>query len=132
MKDDMETRCLNELFGKEKEKMITQIYTKTAGDYTSIVVSNDRGNLYFEDVLEVPELTGIQRGASFVKHHLDSDKTEIYPDKVSESEIMNDAFIRVCRINPEMGNNPHKGAKKCCESNLQINQRWIMKDSYSR
>ena len=107
--------------------MIAHIYTKTSGDYTSIVVSNDKGNVYFRDVMEVPELTGIQRGASFVKHQLDSERTEIYPDKLKKEEIEKDVYINYCKINAVVGENPNQEALQECVRNIQIYNRWNLK-----
>lgn len=107
--------------------MIAQIYVKNEEDYTSIVVSNDRGTIYFKDVMEVPEITGIQRGASFVKHQLDSDKTEIYPDKLKKEEIEKDVYINYCKINAVVGANPNQNALQECVRNIQIHNRWNLK-----
>lgn len=124
MRDSDDCEVMNELFDSGVRKMIAQIYVKTADDYTSVVVSNDKGNIYYQNVLEVPEITGIQRGVSFVKHQLDVDKTEIYPNKLKQDEILNDAYIRYCKINAEIGHNPNDEAKKRCIQNMQIHQRW--------
>ena len=110
--------------------MIAHIYVKNAEDYTSVVVSNDKGSIYFQDVLEVPELTAIQRGVSFVKHQLDSDRTEIYPDKLKADEVMQDVYINYCKINAEIGKNPNDEAKKRCIQNMQIYQRWNLSKLY--
>lgn len=107
--------------------MIAHIYTKVSGDYTSILVSNDKGNVYFQDVMEVPELTGIQRGASFVKHQLDSERTEIYPDKLKKEEIEKDVYINYCKINAVVGANPNQEALQECVRNIQIYNRWNLK-----
>ena len=48
-KDDLETQCMNELFGT-REKMIAKIYVKSQDDVTSILVAS-KGNVYFHDVL---------------------------------------------------------------------------------
>lgn len=124
MKDDMETSCMNELFGRS-EYMIAQIYVKTSEDDTSMVVSNEEGDIYFQDVLDVPEITAIQRCASFVKHNLKVDGTEIYPDKLGP-EILNDVFINYCRVNHKMGDNPNPKTQKACENNLITYLRWKM------
>ena len=110
--------------------MIAHIYVKNAEDYTSVVVSNDKGSIYFQDVLEVPEITAIQRGASFVKHQLDSDRTEIYPDKLKADEVMQDVYINYCKINAVIGDNPNDEAKKRCIQNMQIHQRWNLSKLY--
>lgn len=124
-KDDLETQCMNELFGVERSKMIAQIYVKTLNDdITSMLVSNHRGTVYFQDTLDVPEITAIQRCASFVKHDLDSDITEIYPDKLKAEEVLKDAYINYCRINAVLGDNPNEKALKQCETNLNIYTRW--------
>lgn len=103
--------------------MIAQIYVKSNEDYTSMLVCNDKGNIYFQDVLDVPEITGIQRCVSFVKHQLDADTTEIYPDKLN-SDILDDAYIKYCKVKPEMGKNPLKKAQDECTKNLAIHLRW--------
>lgn len=126
-KDDLETRCMNEIFGTERNKMIAQIYVKTNNDITSMVVSNDRGTIYFQDTLDVPEITAIQRCASFVKHELDQDVTEIYPDKLKAEEVLKDAYINYCRINAIKGDNPNEKALKQCETNLNVYNRWNMR-----
>lgn len=123
-RDSDDCDIMNELFDCGRKEMIAQIYVKNVEDYTSIVVSNDKGNIYFEEVMEVPELTGIQRGASFVKHQLDSDRTEIYPDKLKTKDIENDVYINYCKINAIIGDNPNEEAKKRCVQNMQIHQRW--------
>lgn len=107
--------------------MKAQIYTKTDGKDTSVVVSNDKGNIYFQNVFDSSELTVIQRGVSFVKHQLDSDVTEIYPDKVSELDIMNDEYIIHSNIGAVIGANPNEKAQNQCVMNLQIHQRWDLK-----
>lgn len=125
MKDTDDCEVMNELFDSGVEfKMIAQIYVKNQEEYTSVVVSNDKGTIYFEDVLNTPEITGIQRGASFVKHQLYADKTEIYPDKLKQDEILNDAYIQYCKINAEIGHNPNKDTTERCLQNMQIHQRW--------
>lgn len=103
--------------------MLAQIYVKSTEDYTSMLVCNDKGTIYFQDVLDVPEITGIQRCVSFVKHNIDFDKTEIYPDKLGD-EILDDTYIRYCKIKPEIGKNPLKSAKEACQRNLNQKLRW--------
>lgn len=103
--------------------MIAQIYVKSNDDYTSMLVCNDKGIIYFQDVLDVPEITGIQRCVSFVKHHVNFDKTEIYPDKL-DNKVLDDAYIRYCKVKPEMGKNPIKKAQDECAKNLAIHLRW--------
>ena len=126
-KDDLETQCMNEIFGKDKI-MIAQIYVKSLNDdITSMLVSNSKGTVYFQDTLDVPEITAIQRCASFVKHELNQDVTEIYPDKLKAEEVLKDAYINYCRINPVKGENPNEKALKQCETNLQIYNRWNMR-----
>ena len=107
--------------------MIAQIYTATDGDNTSILVSNEKGNIYFSDVIETPEITGIQRGVSFVKHNIAFDKTEIYPDKLDHDEIMNDAYINFCKVKHSIGENPNKKALAQCKQILGIYKRWNIK-----
>ena len=97
--------------------MIAQIYVKTNVGYTSMLVSNDKGNIYFQDVLDVQEITAIQRCASFVKHELDYDSTEIYPDTLGK-EILEDSYIKYCQINATIGENPCEKSKKQCINNL--------------
>jgi len=104
--------------------MIAQIYVKSTEDYTSMLVCNDKGNIYFQDVLDVPEITGIQRCVSFVKHQLDADTTEIYPDKLGK-EVLDDTYIHFCNINTVWGENPCEKAKKQCASNLAVKLRWL-------
>ena len=105
--------------------MIAQIYVKTINDdVTSILVSNDKGNIYFQDVIDTPELTGIQRGVSFVKHQLDTDKTEIYPDKLKGGQIMKDVYINWCKVKQCIGENPNPDMVKECQRKLQQAQRW--------
>ena len=118
-KDDMETECMNELFGKSVTR-IAQVYVKRdeENDFTSIVVASN-GNCYFRDVLDVPEITGIQRGVSFVKHDLDADFTEIYPDKMDINEVLQDAYIRYCKVHPIAGKSPNKEMKELCGYELQ-------------
>lgn len=103
--------------------MIAQIYVKSNDDFTSMLVCNDKGTVYFQDVLDVPEITGIQRCASFVKHQLDADKTEIYPDKLGK-DILSDVYINYCKIKHCWGENPCLKAQKQCESNLSIKMRF--------
>lgn len=104
--------------------MIAQIYTKCLNDdVTSILVA--KGNqVCFQDVIDTPELTGIQRGVSFVKHHLDTDKTEIYPDKLKGDQIMTDAYINYCKVNHVIGENPNEKALTQCQNNLSAHLRW--------
>lgn len=105
--------------------MKAQIYVKSNEDHTSIVVGSEN-NVYFQQVLEVPEITGIQRGVSFVKHNLDADVTEIYPDKLGK-EVLDDAYINYCNVNPIMGTEPIEKAVKLCESKLAVYYRWNTK-----
>lgn len=103
--------------------MIAQIYVKSNEDYTSMLVCNDKGTIYFQDVIDVPEITGIQRCVSFVKHHIDFDKTEIFPDKLGK-EVLDDVYINYCKVKPVWGENPCPKAQKQCESNLAVKMRW--------
>jgi hypothetical protein len=104
--------------------MIAQIYTKTNGDYTSILVTNEKAEVYFRDVLEIPELTGVQRGVSFVKHQLDVEKTELYPDKLKAEEQLKDIYINWCMVNAVAGENRNLEADKRCTMELQTFLRW--------
>lgn len=104
--------------------MKAQIYVKSTEDYTAVVVSNNTGDIYFRDVLEVPELTGIQRGASFVKHQLDAESTEIFTDKLKPEEVLKDAYINWCRINARKGENRNEQADERCKIELQTFLRW--------
>ena len=100
-----------------------QVYVKSSGDSTSVVVASG-DKLYFHDVLNVPEITGIQRGVSFVKNQLDADVTEIYPDKLEKYDILKDAYINYCNINPCIGEEPNKDMIKLCKMKLQQEKRW--------
>lgn len=104
--------------------MIAQVYVKSSEDYTAVVVSNDSGSIYFREVLEVPELTGIQRGVSFVKHQLSSKKTEIYPDKLKAEEVLQDVYIQYCKVNAVKGENRNPDADKRCSMELSTFLRW--------
>jgi len=104
--------------------MIAQIYVKSQDDITSILVSNDKGSVYFQDVIDTPEITGIHRAVSFVKHQLPSDRTEIYPDKLKSEEIMKDAYINYCKVNHCIGENPNEKALTQCQNNLSAHLRW--------
>lgn len=104
--------------------MIAQIYVKTANDITSILVSNDKGSVYFQDVIDTPEITGIHRAVSFIKHHLDTDKTEIYPDKLEPDYVMKDAYINYCKVNHVIGETPNEKALTLCQNNLSAHLRW--------
>jgi hypothetical protein len=104
--------------------MIAQIYVKTHNDITSVLVSNDKGSVYFQDVIDTPEITGIHRAVSFVKHYIDFDKTEIYPDKLKGEEIMKDAYINYSKINHCIGENPNEKALTQCSNNLSAHLRW--------
>ena len=104
--------------------MIAQIYVKTANDITSILVSNDKGSVYFQDVIDTPEITGIHRAVSFVKHQLDADKTELYPDKEDAQKLMTDAYINYCKVNHVIGENPNEKALTQCKNNLSAHLRW--------
>ena len=122
MKDDLETCCMNEIFGKRR-KMNAQIYVKSDETNTSIVVA--RGDtLYFKRVIDVPEITGIQRGVSFVKHDLATDITEIFPDKLDVKEVLKDAYINYCDVNAVAGEKPNEKMLNLCKSELQIYNRW--------
>ena len=121
-KDDMETSCMNELFGRN-EYMIAQVYVKSDYDNTAIIVARGN-NVYFQEVLNVPEITGIQRGVSFVKHHLDVDKTEIYPDKLNVDDVLKDVYINYCRVNVCKGDNPNPKHLRACASCLAVFNRW--------
>lgn len=104
--------------------MKAQIYVKSTEDYTAVVVSNHTGDIYFRDVLEVPELTGIQRGASFVKHQLDAESTEIFTDKLKAEEVLKDAYINWCKINAIKGETRNEQADERCKMELQAFLRW--------
>lgn len=121
-KDDLETQCMNEMFGT-REKIIAKIYVKSQEDITSILVAS-KGNVYFQDVLDVPEITGIQRCVSFVKHQLAVDTTEIYPDKLNPEDVLKDAYINWCKVNAVQGTNPEEKHIKQCKTNLLIYNRW--------
>lgn len=103
--------------------MVAQIYVKCNDDYTSMLVC--KGDvIYFQDVLDVPEITGIQRGVSFVKHELDVDATEIYPDKLKIDDVLKDVYINYCRVGACKGENPNQKHIKACESALALVNRW--------
>lgn len=104
--------------------MIAQIYTKTFGDYTSVIVSNTEGIIYFHDVIEVPEITGIHRAVSYVKHNLGSDKTEIYPDKLEIDDVLKDVYVNYCKINASAGKTPNEKIANQCSNNLNTFIRW--------
>lgn len=111
--------------------MIAQIYTKCLNDdITSILVAKDN-QVYFQDVIDTPDLTGIQRGVSFVKNHLEVDTTEIYPDdkqkeiyRLKPDDLMKDAYINYCRVNHCIGENPNPDMVKQCTMKLQQEIRW--------
>lgn len=103
--------------------MIAQVYVKSLNDVTSMVIAS-RGNVYFQDVLDVPEITGIQRCVSFVKHHLATDVTEIYPDKLKPEEVLKDAYINWCNVNAVQGHNPEEKHLNLCKTNLNVYNRW--------
>ena len=111
--------------------MIAQVYVKTSGEYVSMLVSNDKGNIYYQKVIDTTEMVGIQRCVSFVKHHLDYDKTEIYPDKLGK-EVLEDEYISHCDIKPELGKNPNEYAQTQCSNNLSIFLRWNFTKSNER
>lgn len=125
-KDDMETQCMNEMFGVNK-MIKAEIYTvpdKPENEsYTSLIVAKC-GTVYFKDVLNTPELTAIQRGVSFVKHNLDVDATEIYSKKITAEDIEKDAYIRWCKVNAIKGVSPDDYMQKLCETELKIYNRW--------
>lgn len=118
----METECMNELFGSYKP-MIAQVYVKSDGDNTAILVARDN-TIYFNEVIDTPEITGIQRGVSFVKHNLDSDVTEIYTDKLNVDEVLNDVYINYCKVNAVRGENPNPKHVKAVASTLAVHNRW--------
>lgn len=126
MKDDMECECMNELFGSNRI-MIAQVYVRTDGENTAILVARDN-TIYFNDVIDVPEITGIQRGVSFVKHELDVDRTEIYTDKLDVDEVLKDAYINYCKVNAVRGETPNEKMVKACASALAVKQRWFFND----
>lgn len=103
-----------------------QIYTQSDKDqdYTSLIVAKG-GTIYFKDVLNTPELTAVQRGVSFIKHQLNVDATEIYPDKLDINDVLKDAYIRYCNINPVEGKEPNDKMVKMCSTQLQIHNRWL-------
>lgn len=125
MKDDLETECMNELFGVNKV-IKAQIYTQSDKDqnYTSLIVAKN-GTVYFKDVLNTPELTAVQRGVSFVKHQLDVDTTEIY-SHLKPEEIEKDVYINWCKVNACVGQEPNEKMLNLCKSELQIHQRWAV------
>lgn len=103
--------------------MIAQIYVKSDDNNTSILVAGN-GNIYFSDVIQTPEITGIQRGVSFVKHQLDAETTEIYPDKLKAEEVLKDVYINWCKVHATAGHTPDEKMLKRCESELNIHNRW--------
>lgn len=107
----------------QNRKMIAQVYVKSQEDVTSMVVAS-RGNVYFQDVLDVPEITGIQRCVSFVKHQLDADITEIYPDKLKPEDVLKDVYINWCKVNAVQGHNPEEKHLNLCKTNLNVYNRW--------
>lgn len=103
--------------------MTAQIYVKCNDDYVSMLVC--KGDvIYFQDVLDVPEITAIQRCASFVKHNLNSEDTEIFPDKLGK-EITDDVFINYCKINAKIGETPNPKMVTACQSRLITFMRWL-------
>ena len=106
--------------------MISQLYVKSNDNLTSLIISNDKGNIYYHKVLDSTEFAVIQRGASFIKHELDSDIVEMYLDKVKFEEITNDNYIKWCNISFVKGENPNQEIINQCLSNLSIYQRWNM------
>lgn len=131
MKDDLETSCMNELFGEAK-MIKAQIYTKPDKDedYTSLVVAKG-GTVYFKDVINTPELTAIQRGVSFVKHQLDVDATEIYAQNVKPEEIKKDVYINWCKVNAIVGTEPDEKMQKLCETELSSTLQAISRVKYN-
>lgn len=104
--------------------MIAQVHVKTTDDLTSILVGNTEGTIYYYDVIDIPELAGIQKGVSFVKHQLRTSKVEIYPDKLDNDTIMKDAYINYCKLNHCIGENPHPELVKRCNMTLATYIRW--------
>lgn len=103
--------------------MIAQVYVKSTEDITSIIVA-DNDKIYFHDVIDVPEITGIQRGVSFVKHNLNVDSTEIFTDKLNVDDVLNDAYIRYCKVNAIKGIERNEQADNRCATELQAFLRW--------
>lgn len=107
--------------------MIAQVHVKTTDDLTSILVGNTEGTIYYYDVIDIPELAGIQKGVSYVKHQLQTGKVEIYPDKLDNDIIMKDAYINYCKLNHCIGENPHPELVKRCNMTLATYIRWNMR-----
>lgn len=106
--------------------MTAQVYVKSDEKYTSVLVSRG-SNVYYSNTFESSELSGIQRGVSFVKHNLDSDDTEIYPDKLDVHEVLKDEYISCCGKNPKEGKNPNNEMIRICNLALQQKNRWNIK-----
>lgn len=123
MKDDLETNCMNELFGVDERK-IAQIYTKTFNDKITSVVVGANGRIYFQKVIDSPELTAIQRGVSFVRQYMDFYKTNIFPDKVNRERITQDEYIKRCSIKPHFDGEVDKNLLTTCNNLLSSYLRW--------
>lgn len=100
-----------------------QIYVKSNDNLTSVLVS-EKDFVYYSDVIDAPEISGIQRGVSFIKHNLRVDVTEIYPDKEDINKVLKDAYINWCKINQVEGKNPNDKMLERCVSNLHKEERW--------
>lgn len=114
----METNCMNELFGTAETNKV-QIYTKTDKENTSILVTENNKDIHFAQVLDISELTGIQRAASFIKTTYENPVTEIFADTVRMQDVLNDPFIQRCHISPRMGLYPDEFLQNRCERMLK-------------
>lgn len=92
-------------------------------DYTSLLVVKGK-TVYFQDVMNTPELTAIQRGVSFVKHQLDVDATEIFSKKITAEQIAKDVYINWCKVNVVKGTEPDDEMLLKCSSEMQKFLRW--------
>lgn len=110
---------------------MTQIYVKSDknDDFTSVLVASDKGDIYYSEILEAPEITGIHQGVSYVKNMLDrNEPTDIFAEKTNPETIFKDAYIRYTRVPVMIGNELRFVSKlnDVCKMKLQQHFRWNM------
>lgn len=111
--------------------MIAQIYSATDGKSTSVVVSNNKGDIYYHRQNTMSELMELRRAVAFVHYNLKVSQTELYPDKMDAFELVNDSYVQHCNIYPVVGDSPNEYAQKLCQQNLRTYNRWnILEGSY--
>lgn len=103
-----------------------QIYVKTYGKKTSLLVSGEEGQVYHTSYTD-SELMAIRRGASYIKNMLPyRDIVEIFPDKLDGKEVFADKYLQRLRLPISLGTelSKNKELSQVCLNNLYVELRF--------